>query len=276
MIIKKKYTEKKEDKPIEKTPVADVKGNDEKKAVTDGSSDKNNSKIDSKIEPVKEDKPKEEPPKKEEKADDFSLLISELDFEQRQERRDGTRRRGYRRIEDRNIVSRAQEDAVSIKEAAKQEGYNEGVNKALADIKILNEKLSEFFNYKEYVFQKVSECILDISVEIAQKIINKQIESDKTALIELIKTAVNEVNKTEEKITLKVMPKDVELVRDSIPEIFTDKGTDARIYVVPDNNIREGGVVIETSNGIVDATIETQLKIIQKALQENLAPKEEG
>lgn len=204
----------------------------------------------------------------------FDLSINDIDFEQRAERRDGTRRRGYRRTQDRNIVSRAQQDAVSIKEAAKQDGYKEGLEKAQADINNINEKLGEFFNYKEIVFQKVSECIMDISLEIAKKIINKEIQADKDATISLIKAAVKEVNKTEEKITLKVMPKDVEIVRDSIPDIFTNKYFEAKVYVVPDNSIKEGGVIVETSNGIVDATIETQLQVIQKALKENSDQKE--
>ena len=275
MIIKKKYTE---NKPIEQEQTAGTKiKEDEKKAVTEEHVEKktSDSAVEEKEEQKKEPEIKAEKSNKQEN-DDLNLLISELDFEQRPERRDGTRRRGYRRIEDRNIISRAQEDAVSIREAAKQEGYNEGINQCNADIKVLREKLSEFFNYKEYVFEKVSECIMEISVEIARKIINKQIETDEKSILELIKNAVKEVNKTEEKITLKVMPKDVELVRDSVPEIFSDKYSEAKVYVVPDNNIQEGGVIIETSNGVIDATIETQLKIIQKALKENSGKIETG
>ena len=36
--------------------------------------------------------------------------IENIDFAQRQERRRGSRRRGYRRIDDRNLVSRGQEE----------------------------------------------------------------------------------------------------------------------------------------------------------------------
>lgn len=197
----------------------------------------------------------------------LDLSIDDIKFEQRPERREGSRRRGYRRTQDRNIVSRAQKDAQLIKEAAKQDGYKEGLNQANQDIENLRSKLVEFYGYKELVFEKVSECILDISVEIARKIINKQIETDNSTIISIIKAAVNEVNKSEEKITLKVMPKDVELVRDKIPEIFPAGSFDAKILVIPDNSIQEGGVIIETSNGIIDATIETQLSIIEKTLK---------
>ncbi len=197
----------------------------------------------------------------------LDLSIDDIKFEQRPERREGSRRRGYRRTQDRNIVSRAQQDAQTIKETAKQDGYKEGINLAEKDIENLRTALGEFYNYKEEVFQKVSECILDISVEIAKKIIINEINKDASVLIPLIKAAVSEVNKTEEKIILRVMPKDVELVRDKMPEIFSDGAFQAKLLVVPDSNIKEGGVIIETSNGIIDATLETQLAIIEKALK---------
>ncbi len=212
----------------------------------------------------KEVKTKEKTKKK---NDDFDLSIDEIKFEQREERREGTRRRGYRRTQDRNLVSRAQEEAVSIKEVARKEGYESGISEAKKDLEELRSKFSEFYNYKEEVFEKVSECIMDISLEIAKKILNKEIETDKESIIPIIKGTVAEINKTENKITLKVMPKDVEIVRDKVPEVFSENYFEAKITVIPDSTIKDGGVIVETSNGIIDATIETQLSIIEKALK---------
>lgn len=50
--------------------------------------------------------------------------LDNIDFKQRQERRRGDRRRGFRRIDDRNLISRAKEEAKAIKEAAAKEGYH--------------------------------------------------------------------------------------------------------------------------------------------------------
>ena len=38
--------------------------------------------------------------------------------------------------------------------------------------------------------------------------------------------------------------------------------------VMPDDSGMEGGCVVTTTNGVVDATIETQLAIISEALKE--------
>lgn len=219
------------------------------------------------IQEVIEEIPQETLPEK--TNSDFDLTLENIKFEPREERREGTRRRGYRRTQDRNIVSRAQAEAVSIKEAAKQEGYQEGINQAVKDVEELKVKFEEFYNYKEEVYERVSGCIMEIALEIAKKIINKEIETDKEATLSIIKGAVEEVNKTENKITLKVMPKDVEIVRDKVPEIFEGNYIEAKISVIPDPSIKEGGVIVETSNGLIDASIETQIAIIEKALKSN-------
>ena len=253
MIIKKKYTNVKkliEEPEIIEEPSLEVE------EIT--------SSVEKTVEDVIEEVVQEEVQPK--NNDDFDLTLENIKFEPREERREGSRRRGYRRTQDRNIVSRAQAEAVTIKEAAKQEGYQEGINQVLKDIEELRGKLEEFYNYKEEVYSKVSDCIMDIAVEIAKKIINKEVEQDRETTLSIIKAAVEEVNKTENKITLKVMPKDVEIVRDKIPEIFEGNYFEAKISVIPDSTIKEGGVIIETSNGLIDASIETQMAIIEKAL----------
>ena len=262
MIIKKKYTN------IQKTNEETIQKENSPELSSDiVNTAENLSVVPDVKEEINQEKKIEKKDEELKNNNDFDLSIDEIKFDQREERREGTRRRGYRRTQDRNIVSRAQEEAVSIREMAKKEGYEAGMQQSRQDLQELRNKFAEFYNYKEQVFQKVSECIMDISVEIEKKILNKEIETDKESIIPIIKGTIEEINKTENKITLKVMPKDVELVRDKVPEIFSENYFEAKIIVMPDNTIKEGGVIVETSNGIVDATIETQLSIIEKALK---------
>lgn len=277
MIIKKKYT------TVKKTIETPKEVEEKKPLNVDISLEKN--KQEEKIEVEADKKTAQEENKKDvadkanvekkeeakPKVDDLDLTLDNIHFEPRAERREGTRRRGYRRTQDRNIVSRAQKDAISIKDVARKEGYNEGIENSQKDLQELKDKLSEFFTYKDEVFDKVSGCILDIAVEIAEKIIKKEIETDKEYIIPIIKGVVEEINKVENNIILKVMPKDVEIVKDKVAEIFEGNSFEAKISVIPEKDIKDGGVIVQTSNGLIDATIETQLAIIEKALkkQEN-------
>ena len=218
----------------------------------------------------KKNEPKEEvaEPKK---ADDDSIdlfNLDNIDFKQRNERRRGDRRRGFRRIDDRNLISRAREEADAIREAAAKEGYQDGLTKAHDDIEYLKNSMAEFINAKQDVFDKIAPEILSISVDIAKKIIKNKITQNPELLASSVMEILKGLSKEESKITIRTSPLQVSLLKGQIPEMAEQLGLDAKISVIPDESISEGGCIVTTTNGIVDATIDTQLAIISEALKE--------
>lgn len=190
-----------------------------------------------------------------------------IKFDQRPERRQGSRRRGYRRIDDRNLISRAQEEAISIKEMSAKEGHKIGIEASKEDIRKLHEALEGFFSYKEAVYKELSVGVLDISLEIAKKIINTEISANPEVLLNIINKVLVDSAKGENRILIKVKSEDVNFVKNHMPEILTNTQFEAKILVIADDNIQLGGAIIETTNGIIDATIETQLDIVQEAFK---------
>lgn len=200
-----------------------------------------------------------------EKFDLFDL--DNIEFSQRQERRRGDRRRGYRRIDERNLVSRAQEEANSIKENARKEGYQEGLAQAQEDIAQLKDTLNNFLDAKQEVFEYIAPDILEISVDIARKIINKEIEQDPMIVLNLITQVLDGISSEEPKITIVVNPTQEELVREKVPEIEKSLNMQAKTNIITDDTIDIGGCIVQTSNGIVDATINTQLEVLKEAFK---------
>lgn len=220
------------------------------------------------VEEIKEEQVQKEPEVKveEEKIDLFNL--DNIDFKQRQERRRGDRRRGFRRIDDRNLISRAREEAQNIKEAAAKEGYQEGLMQAKADLQDVKNAIASFAGAKQEVFEYIAPDILEISVEIAQKIIKKELQQDPTIILDNIMEILKGLSKEETKITLRVNPAQVSLLKSEIPSVMSNVGLDAKVLIVPDESIMEGGCMVTTTNGVIDATIETQLAVISEALKE--------
>lgn len=206
-----------------------------------------------------------QPVQKEPEIDLFD--IENIDFTQRQERRRGSRRRGYRRIDDRNLVSRAQEESENIKKSAFEEGYRLGLEKAGADLENLKKELSNFMNARKDVFEYIAPDILEISVDIAKTIIKKELDSDPQVLINTIVDVLKTVSKNEPKVVIRVRPQSVQFIKDTIPNITYQYGIDTKINIVADPSVEEGGCILQTNNGIVDASIDTQLEIIKKALE---------
>ena len=206
---------------------------------------------------------------KEDTSDIFAgFNFDEIDFSQRAERRRGDRRRGYRRIDDRNLISRAQQEALAIKEQASKEGFERGLEEAHAAVNDLKDSLEEYFEYKEKIFQKVSEDILDISLKVAEKIIKKEVQTDKSVLDAIVHDALKSLAKDENKIILKVNPTDVEYTKEIVPKLLSSGQFEAKIFVTGNKEVEEGSAVIETSNGIIDANISTQLELIKEAFKQ--------
>ncbi len=195
---------------------------------------------------------------------DDELEFENTGFKERDERRRGNRRRGYRRIDDRKLVSRAQEEATTIREQAAKEGFQKGIEMAQDEIAKIKNSMQAVVNAKREVYDEISKDILDISLEIARKIINKEIKEDKGILINMITDALHECGKNESKITIKVAPVDTDFVKSHIPEILENTQSDGKIHVVSDINMNENNVIIETTNGVVNVSFETQLAVLKE------------
>lgn len=193
--------------------------------------------------------------------------IDNIDFTQRKERRTGNRRRGYRRIDDRNLVSRAQEEAVQIKQNAYQEGYNLGLQQATSEIENFKNVLGAFMGAEDKVFSLIAPNILELSMSIAQKIIKHEAKIDVQIVVDTVMDALKMLSKNEPKIVLRVNPIQVQYLKDTLPEKIKSLGMETKLSVLSDEAITEGGCIIQTNNGMIDATIEAQLGIVQMALR---------
>lgn len=194
--------------------------------------------------------------------------LDNIDFKQRQERRRGDRRRGFRRIDDRNLISRAREEAFSIKDAARKEGYQDGLQEVHREFGELKDSVKAFYDSPQQVYDVIAPEILEISLDIAKKILKKEVTDNQDIILDNIKDILKGLSKEESKITLRVNPSQADMLKQEVPEIAVSLGLEVKLYVVADETIMAGGCVLTTSNGVIDASIESQLAIISEVLKE--------
>ena len=208
-------------------------------------------------------------PQKSDEPEEIDLFnLDNIDFKQRQERRRGDRRRGFRRGDDRNLISRAREEADGIRESASKEGYEAGLEKAQEDILQIKESLKEFLLAPQEVFDYIAPSLLEISVDIAQKIIKTEVTQNPQVVLDKITEILKTLSKEEPKVTVRVNPMQVNIAKEGMPEVMSSAGLDTKIVVLPDESVTEGGCIVTTNNGVIDATIESQLAIVKEALKE--------
>ena len=155
------------------------------------------------------------------------------------------------------IVREAHQNAKELKES----GYREGFESGLAEV---IENVVATAKVREHAVNEAEEQIIDLSVAIAKKIIGKELASREDAVIDIVESGIRHV-RHKHKLLLRVNPLDVELV--VLESEKLEKRTGGRyIDVVPDTSVSAGGCIIESESGTVDARIETQLRVLQKAL----------
>jgi flagellar assembly protein FliH len=191
--------------------------------------------------------------------------ISTVEFKARLERRKGDRRRGYRRINERALVARAQEEAQSIRELAAREGYKKGLEEAGEEITRVRASLEEFLSCRAQVYEELSNDILEISLEVAKKILKAEVETNSEVLKNILKSVFDEISVTEQRITVKVSPEEIEFARASLPEVLSNSQIDAKIFIISDEMVEKGSCTVLTGNGVIDANFSTQLVIVQNA-----------
>ena len=113
--------------------------------------------------------------------------------------------------------------------------------------------------------------ILHLAVKIAEKIIGEEIKADEKTRGEIVLNAIRHARQ-QEMLTVRVNAADVSLL-ENMREKIDSFGRAKYIDFVPDQAVKQGGCIIESASGTIDARLETQLKILEKAL---LAQAREG
>lgn len=202
-----------------------------------------------------------------------SSEMSDLDMpiiEDRKERRRGDRRRGYRRLDDKNLISRAEEEANAIKEQAAREGFEYGLASAKEELQKINESMSDFINAKEIAFNAVSSEIAFLAIKVAEKIIRTEVTCDETIVLSIVSEVLKNIGKDEAKIIIKTNPADTMLIKENIGKLFPYADKSVKIIVAEDESVDWGSCIVETNNGMIDARFSTQLQILLKAFEAEL------
>ncbi|HUI79902.1 MAG TPA: FliH/SctL family protein [Bryobacteraceae bacterium] len=118
---------------------------------------------------------------------------------------------------------------------------------------------------REEALRRAEADIVRLSMEIARRIIHRELSVDPSALGGLIRAALEKLA-AQQVQRVRIHPDQVPVLRMCLEEI----GRDADIEVVADPAQPRGGAVFENSRGSLDASVETQLREIERGLTDQL------
>lgn len=153
------------------------------------------------------------------------------------------------------------------------EGHAEGLAKGLAEgevevnasLKRLGEIIASLDKFRENKLTELSPNIIELSLEIAKKIVHKEIDLDRDLIVSVARDAMQKVAEREENVVIKVNQLDYEVMIAYIDLLKEQSGL-KNVSVEPSAAISPGGCYIETPVGEVDARLEEQVKEVEDVI----------
>ena len=183
------------------------------------------------------------------------------------ERRQKTdRRQSFRRDMDFSLLSSAEHEVQRLKEQARHQGYEEGLNSAHEEIEKLKTVISEFTTAKESILEEATSEIVNMATAIAKQILKVQIETAPETVVEFVKKAIVAAGKRQKFIVVRLHPSDLPIVE----KAFEEKSPvieSVDLTLLEDASVDPGSCIIETQAGQIDKRFSTQLEVLERLMQ---------
>ena len=149
-----------------------------------------------------------------------------------------------------------------------QEGRNQGYEEYRQTIMFAQETVDAAKQDYQNHIDSSEKVILDLGVKIAGKILGEKLAADE-GFLTLVKRALKN-SRDYKDIQLHVHPKHYQELLAQKEELIAIFPKDIDFYIYPDDDLEETSCIIESENGRVDASVDSQLEEVKNKLFEML------
>ena len=174
-------------------------------------------------------------------------------------------------------------DLMRIESEAYEKGYLKGQQEGLAaardDIKLAIESLSKaaagLAELQQSFARKSEERLVELALAIGRKVVGYEIAANRQVVVNIARQALKSVGNLHE-VNVKMNPDDLRFLQDNQMTLSELAPQINEVKVEATDSIEPGGCVIESSCGVIDAQVESQLQRIEKAFQLELSKLDKG
>jgi len=168
-----------------------------------------------------------------------------------------------------NQLNECKKEIEIQKQKAFEEGYKKGkedasleLNKILEEkLKLLDSSIKKIDNINKVFEEKILSLekeLVSIALDIAKEVIQKEVSENSKEIAYNLAKALMEDIKDATQVTIKVNPKDASYLKEELKNV----------KIIEDDAVKEGGVVIISDVGNIDAEIKQRFKTIKDAILE--------
>ena len=151
-------------------------------------------------------------------------------------------------------------------ERRREEGYRDGQEEGRLEHaeKVLETVLSSV----EYI-EGIEATLVNVVTAAVRKVIGEIDENER--IVRIVRNALVTV-RNQQRVTIRVAPADEKAVSAALASMLASvPGSASFLDVVPDARLERGACLLESELGVVDASLETQLKALENAFRSKIA-----
>jgi len=162
----------------------------------------------------------------------------------------------------------------AVREQAFEEGFAAGVAQAQSQLDgpagALAVAAEQLQALRTDAAASVEADAVDLALRIAEQAVGAAIAADPELVVEAVRGALRRLVERD-RVLILVNPDDLELVREHVARLVGELGGIEHCEVQAERRVRPGGAIVRTSEGEVDATLETKLARAREVLEHELA-----
>jgi flagellar assembly protein FliH len=157
---------------------------------------------------------------------------------------------------------------VNEKREALEVGNQQGEQKARGELQPVLERLHAAINditaLRPEIRRRAERDTIQLALLIAKRILHRELSVDENALNGIARIAFERLTRSES-YTVRVHPRFAPAITAALPAVQS-----SRVIIEPDPSCAPGTLVIRSSEGVIDASIDTQLEEISRGLTDRL------
>lgn len=154
-------------------------------------------------------------------------------------------------------------------EAGFQEGYEKGYDEGkIVSDNLIEESLkikNKYIEKKARLIEELESDIIQLVIEILEKVINKKNKEDNELIISLVLNGINNLDTTD-KLTVITSKEDYDILDMNRDVLLAKASMITELVLKYDMTFEKGDCVIETSKGNIDVSLKNQLEEVEELL----------
>ena len=161
-------------------------------------------------------------------------------------------------------AAETQKKAEEAYERKREEGYRDGLEEGKLEHA---EKMMETILSSVEFIEGIEDTLVSVVNQAIRKIIGDM--DDKERIVRIVRNALNSV-RGQQNVTVRVAPADEEIVAQALSAMTAGSSGSAFLTIVADARLPRNSCILESELGVVDASLETQLKALENAFHSKI------